>query len=113
MTGRHFLLFLFLSFATFRLQRVITADTWLPSRVFREWVDAGQVVRKHRTRFRLPKLFWQELYELITCPWCFGAWTAAAVTFIVDRYYFHLPLPVLWWAAISGVVGIIARYVEE
>lgn len=48
----------------------------------------------------------------IACAWCAG-WWASCITVGVVWAYRPLPLPLLWFAAVSTVVGIVAMVVEH
>jgi len=42
----------------------------------------------------------------VRCPWCVGAWVAAGVVFAVDADV-GLRLPLLYWLAVSAVIGLL------
>ncbi len=46
------------------------------------------------------------LYELITCPWCFGVWVSATVTF----FYFLTPLA--WLPILILAVSSVASFLQ-
>lgn len=96
-----FLKFIILALASYRLQRIVTSDTWYFSDKFREYH------RSHATDNR----FRRELYELFTCPWCFGWWVTLAV-FTVD-YFFSIHIYI--WAAIaaSAIVGYLGSKEDD
>lgn len=107
-----------MALASYRLWRFIGRDTWLPGRWLREELEAeakewrdraaqlmeplspvGRSYSKRADRFETP-------LELISCPWCLGAWIAAAVVAWTDLAI-GLELPALQWLAISTLVGLI------
>lgn len=49
------------------------------------------------------------LGQMVACPWCLSVWVALVVVVIVDAWYYALPMPVLWWLAVSAGVGIADR----
>jgi hypothetical protein len=63
----------------------------------------GQMNRYVRRWKRSP--FW--LADLLSCPWCAGGWVAAGVT-AGTWSVVGLPVPVLCWAAVWAVGGILA-----
>lgn len=89
------LLFLASLFA-FRVWRFIGLDTFALVRVPRDWFIA-KVGEDH----------WS--VELITCPWCAGAWISFATVAAVWAIR-PLPLPALWFGAVSALVGLVAKY---
>lgn len=92
-------LFVILVLASYRLTRLITTDEWPPSRWFRDKVVARYGPQSTPA-------------YLVTCPWCMGAWVAALVV-LATSLWRPVPLPVLWWAAISSLVGLMAEWWED
>jgi hypothetical protein len=44
----------------------------------------------------------------LDCPWCAGAWLSAVVTVLADAS-FGLTWPLVWFAALSTLVGLLGR----
>lgn len=118
--NRYFFLFVLSSLATFRAQRIVTADTWYPTEKFRDWLikhhaknedrqSAWPPDTKERELYRKWAKFWNEMVELFSCPWCFGFWCSGICTLVL-MYTVGIPLPLFWWAAISGAVGLFAAH---
>lgn len=93
MTFTHFLLVAALSY---RLQRIITTDSWPPSRWFR--VSIAKRANAVKTEG-----IWADVYDFFTCPWCIGTWLTAAI-FCID-YYHPIPSLLLYIAAAATLVG--------
>jgi hypothetical protein len=53
-----------------------------------------------------PKVSW--VTASLACPWCLGTWLSAALTAAVDAS-FGLTWPILWWLALSALVGLLGR----
>lgn len=85
--------FLLLTLTAYRLQRIVTTDSWPPSKWFRK---------------RIAQRFGGESSwaEFFTCPFCFGFWATLAV-FALATLCLDIPLPVLQALAASAVVGLI------
>lgn len=113
--------FVVLALASYRLQRIVTADTWYPTEKFRTFLidkkskheleqsrymrfpisEGGPKQERHRKWTK----FWMEMIELFSCPWCWGFWTTLTV-FTID-YYLN-PNIYIWAAfAASGIVGFL------
>lgn len=91
--------FILLSLASYRLQRIVTADLWPPSLAFRRYVAK---------RFGKDSSW----YDLVTCPWCFGTYVTMAV-FAVASYSLSVPLPILQAVAAMAVVGYLGNQEDE
>lgn len=118
--NRYFFLFFLASLATFRSQRIVTSDTWYPTEKFREWLviqraknedrqSASVINSPQREKYRKRVKFWTEVIELFNCPWCFGFWCSGVCTLVL-MFTVGIPLPLFWWAAISGAVGLMAAH---
>lgn len=114
------LLFVLTAFASFRLTRIVVGDTWYPTERFRDWLKTKKAKNEDRQsafepgtplrkRYAHWTKFWTEIGELFTCPWCFGWWISGLMVLIVDIYV-GIPLPLLWWPAVSTVVGYLGTY---
>lgn len=113
-----------LALASFRLQRIVTKDTWYPTQWFREklkerWLRAEdefsvEISRSHKMNKEAKKLHrkaarMREENELFTCPWCFGFWTCAAV-FAEHQFLALVPLWIYALFAASGLTGMLGMY---
>lgn len=94
-----------LAMASFRLQRIVTSDSWYPTQAWREWVNnrAKPDKKKQKQTFRT------ELAELFSCPWCFGWWVTVGV-FLEYHYLEWVPMWVYALCAASGLVGMLGTY---
>lgn len=93
-------LFVLLALASFRLWRFLGRDefpltAWPRRYAARRWGE-GSVA-----------FYW------VQCPWCAGSWISAVVVAVVDLGFRPLDLPVLWWLAVSTVVGLLGGVVDE
>lgn len=91
-----FVLWLFLSLASFRLTRLVTTDKWPPSKAFRQWVEDRTGEDSAWT-------------ELVNCPWCWGVYVTAGVYLLVPQVV-SVPLPLLAYLATLTVVGVLGNY---
>jgi hypothetical protein len=126
------LLLLVMSLATYRLTRLLVADTfppvlWLRDRLVGGWrpltepeqeivarqpggnhpfplTEVDGVQQRWNTRRRWSP-FW--LAELLSCPWCASGWVALAVTGGVWASV-GLPVPLLVWPAVWAVGALLA-----
>ena len=87
-----------ISFAAHRITRLLTAD------------DITAPIRHIlSTRFASHP----HLTYLLDCPWCVGFWVSAVLILTLDTWFLPIPLPPLTIAAVSSVVGIVAKVVQE
>jgi hypothetical protein len=87
--------FALLSLVAYRLQRIVTADSWPPTKWFREKLETTYGEESHT-------------YTLFTCPWCYGFWVTVAV-FSWACYLVSVRWPVAQTIAASVVVGKLGR----
>ena len=121
-------LFVILALATYRVWHLIARDSiterwreqvynrWPPdyerALARMEWnAEMREMVRhsRHATdaeRGAIPTPTW--LAKMADCPWCAGAWLAAAATIAADITY-GLPWPAAWFLALSAAVGLLGR----
>lgn len=92
-----FVLLLLMVLCAYRIWRLLAEDAFPPAIWFREWSDAAVARRFGGT--------WA---AGIRCPWCSGFWISAAVVAAVWAYR-PLPLPGLWFGAVSTAVGLLAQ----
>lgn len=115
-------LFVVASFATYRIWRFLAKDTilerpresiynhWPPNhqraRMVRKWnVELHEMVGSTRKGTAPPV----SMFSLgLDCPWCSGFWISGAVTLVLVLTT-SVPLPLLWWPAMSSVVGLFGR----
>lgn len=91
-----------LTLACYRLQRIVTADSWYFTQAFREWLE-----KKSAPAHKAGKqTVWTEATELFSCPYCFGWWTCIVV-FALTAQVISIPLPAIQAIAASGVVGFV------
>ena len=81
------LLFVASILAVYRLARLVAIDT-ITEPLRNRLASSTSSARK-----------W--LWDLATCPYCLGPWFAAALTVVLAAGP-GVPLPLLWWPAISG-----------
>jgi hypothetical protein len=90
------LLLVAMSLFAWRVWRFVAEDTFAPVRVPRE-----SFIR------RVGEDHWS--VELLTCPWCAGGWISFATVAAVWAVR-PLPLPALWFGAVSALVGLVAKW---
>lgn len=81
-----------MALASYRLWRFVGRDQ-VPGALIGNWLAA------HRSR---------RLFDLLTCPWCLGAWISFAVVAVTAQLVV-LVLPVLQALAVACLVGLIAQ----
>lgn len=120
------LLLLVMALASYRLTRLVVADTfppvlWLRDRLVGGWRpltdaeqaadwDPGQLEFIDGTAHRyVHRAAWSPywLAELLSCPWCASGWIALAVTGGTWAAV-GLPVPLLVWPAVWGVAALLA-----
>lgn len=62
--------------------------------------------RRDNPRDPVPKVSW--LTASFDCPWCINLIASAGLTVAVDAS-FGLTWPILWWLALSSLVGFLGR----
>lgn len=95
------LLFVLVALASYRLWRLVSLDDLPPVTWVRDHFEAW--VGEHHG------LDWA---AGITCAWCAGWWCSCIVVGLVWAAH-PLPLPALWFGAVSALVGIVAMTVED
>lgn len=115
------LLFVLMALAAHRATRLVVSDSLVESwrhRLFLAY-PPDEHYRSLERRLRAGgEVVWYQhpapvrpshpLGQLIDCPWCIGWWICGAVWGAVWHYH-GLPLPALWWPAMSTVVALTAR----
>lgn len=112
---------LVLVLATFRIARFIGWDTFPPLGRARDWLTGAKVVWRGteaaRTGMSADKIEydityrWEWLDELFRCAYCLGFW----VSLLVYLGWVFVPTATLYVAAVaalSGAVGIMARWLD-
>lgn len=79
-----------------RLTRLVVADDWPPS----EWLRNKVADRTGED---------SSWTTLVTCPWCWGVWTTAAL-FLTDHYLWNIPTWLLAMGAAMEIVGYLGTY---
>ena len=95
------LAFTILSLASYRITRFITTDA-VPFGLLREKIEVRWSQAKYGEMFA----------EGLTCPFCMGAWVSFALIGALAQVI-SIPLPALYALAVSSVVGIVGKLVEE
>jgi hypothetical protein len=95
------LLFVLLSFAAFRVWRLIGHDDITePLRAF-AFGDATGTVRRYAR-------------DLICCSWCAGTWVSLAAVYATHRWLLPLkPHWLLWAVGVAAVVGFLGEIDEK
>lgn len=82
--------YLLLAATCYRVQRIITTDSWPPS----EWLRNSV-----RNRFGYNSS-WSDFIE---CPWCIGTWITVAI--FIFNYFIPIPTIIIAAIAASAIVG--------
>lgn len=83
--------------AAYRLYRLLAVDDLPPVATARDWI-----VRK------VDKAHGDEWAHGLECPWCLGFWCSLLVVGLLDLAV-SVPLPALQVAAVSTLVGLLAK----
>lgn len=102
--------YVLITLASWRLTRLFVYDVVL--KFFREqFLDAKKVGRGYRLE-KPPAGPRRTLSDLLSCPWCFGMWAAATVTFFyLITPYAVFPVILLAVAAVATFLQLLANLV--
>lgn len=95
------LVFVLAALASYRLWRFVALDDFPPATRIRDGFEAW--VDEHHG---------SDWAAGISCAWCAGWWASCVVVGLVWAVR-PLPLPALWFGAVSALVGIVAMTVED
>lgn len=120
--ANQFFLFLLAALATARLSRLIFKDTIFtaPREHLLEALQDEVVFKKMKGRKDeevIRRRGWSiylrnKLAELIVCPYCNSAYTAAAVLFGTRIFVTDFAAPVLWWLATWMAAIVVLEYTD-
>ncbi len=97
-----------LSFATFRVTRLVVQDDFPPFLWARRKIAFARPTKiVHPVRGEPEEDFWW-LGQLITCVWCASAYVSAALVVFVWAVH-TMPLPVLCWLAVWGAGAALGK----
>lgn len=86
------MLFVLLSAFTFRLSRFLILDTLI----------SGTRAKVHIRLVAKGKWWSTKLYELVNCPYCISIWISGITVIVIDTATnYSIPLPVVFWLAVS------------
>lgn len=106
------LLVILVMLTTYRITRLVIADTFPPIEKPRVWLinywwpDEDWKTTHPNAVPNWGKLGWSFRY-LFTCPWCMSVWVGGPLIIAVDQWY-DVPVPWLVWAASSAVTGLLS-----
>lgn len=102
---------LILSFATFRVTRLIVEDDFPPALWLRTKIALARQM-KTVTPLRGESFadFWW-LGQLVTCPWCASAYVAGALVWVAWALH-PMALPLLCWLAVWGAGALLCKLTE-
>lgn len=95
------LLFVVVSFAAYRAWHFVAVDDLPPL-----------VAVRGRFSAVVEERFGRDWEAGVECPWCSGFWVACAVVAVVWALR-PLPLPGLWFLAVSAAVGLLGSKLED
>lgn len=95
-------LLLTLTFASYRLTRLVVHDTFPPVAWVRDRLT-GDDPRVTRWR-RVPE--W--VGALVSCTWCSSVWVSFGVT-ALTWVWIDIPVPLLTWGAVAGLSALVAH----
>lgn len=87
--------FVFLVGTAFRLQRLVTTDSWPPSLWFRDGLK--KQYGEHSA-----------VFDFFTCPWCFGSWITIDL-FAID-FWHPIPNLILMVFTAMALVGLVGSH---
>ena len=107
------LVLLVLSFATFRITRLIVRDDFPPILWARNKIILAKPVQdrydpntRPETQGRYTDWWW--LGELVTCAWCASGWVSLLFVGITWAMI-GLPLPIFCWFAVWGLGALLCK----
>lgn len=116
-------LYVIATFATYRLWRLVALDkitarpreAWLNrhphdaarSAVVGTWQRPVREVVFSARPASLPRPFVSTISQWLMCPWCSGSACSALVVALLTIWV-PIALPVLFWAAVAGGVGLVS-----
>lgn len=114
MTIPAFLALVVVGLASYRVTRVVVADTISDS--FRAWVWSRAYAREDDydslgdtdTRAVRRSWWWEKAYQLVSCPFCFGWWVSLA--FYAAWFHWHVGFarPILSAIAVAGIQAFVS-----
>lgn len=106
------LLLIVLSFATFRLTRLVTRDDFPPIFWARTRIQRARplIVKKPASGEAYQDFWW--LGELVSCPWCASAYISAGLV-VTTWLWRGLPLPLFCWLAVWGAGAALAHWTDR
>lgn len=112
------MLFVILSFVVFRVTRFILHDTlieaqrvWVLRKVNKAKPHTEMIAGEQVTTGYFIPAWRRKLTELLQCFWCCSVWVAAATVFVV-HFWYSIPIPWIYFTALSGAAVLIADHVE-
>ena len=96
--------FVLISLATFRLIRLFVYDAI--TKFFREQFYDATTVGKNIVLEKPAKGPRRTIADLLSCPWCFGVWAAAMVTF------FYVLTPYAYYIVFFLAIGAVATFFQ-
>ena len=96
-------LFVIYVLAVYRVTRFFVADT------------LGEELKDKMFDFlvgRVPAKLLDEVQYLLSCYWCLSIWVSAWFTGL-GLFFVDVPVPFLWWLAVSSVVGLMSLFDRE
>jgi hypothetical protein len=96
--------FVLLSLATFRLIRLFVYDAI--TKFFREQFYDANKIGKNVVLEKPAKGPRRTIADLLSCPWCFGVWAAAMLTF------FYALTPYAYFVILFLAIGAVATFLQ-
>jgi hypothetical protein len=106
------LLLLVLTFATFRVTRLIVEDDFPPLLWLRVKIATARPTKTVKPARGTPFTDFWWLGQLITCPWCASAYVAGALV-VITWAMVGMALPVLCWLAVWGAAAFVYQFTDR
>lgn len=114
MTIPAFLALVTVALASYRITRIVVADSisdsfraWVWAQAYERVMDYDSLADTDERAVRR-SWAWEKAYQLVSCPWCFG-WHVSLLTYAA-WFHWHVSFakPIIAAVAVAGLQGFLA-----